>query len=268
VEVHPEDGTTIILDAGTGIRALGLKLESEPCTEIHILLSHLHLDHLVGLGFFLPLFTKGFDIHVWGPRSPLDTLGERITRYLSPPLFPVHLSQAPSLVKLHDVPAVAWQLGAARVTAQPVSHNGPTLGYRIEENGRSLAYIPDHEPALGGDLSRVELEWISGYGLAARANVLLHDAQYTAEEYAERIGWGHSSIAHVVRLAQRAAVERLVLFHHDPMHTDTDLEEILQEARRLWGPAGNAPMLAYEGMQLDLTADEQFDPRHGEPRSA
>jgi phosphoribosyl 1,2-cyclic phosphodiesterase len=254
VEVRLDDGTVIILDAGTGIRALGAKLQSDPPARIHLLLSHLHLDHLQGLGFFRPLFVKGLEIHLWGPRSPVDSLESRISRYLSPPLFPVQLSDLQALLTLHEIPEEPFAIGSARLVADPVSHQGPTLGYRIEDGERSLTYIPDHEPSLGIDLTTIGQDWISGFRLASGTDVLLHDAQYSEEEYADHVGWGHSSIRQVVTLAQRASVGRLVLFHHDPFHTDADLEVLEREAQRLWGGVGTSPVLAFEGMKLELPA--------------
>ena len=128
--------------------------------------------------------------------------------------------------------------------------------------------MPDHEPALGIDIGRMEPEWLSGFHIAERADLLLHDSQYTADEYAERVGWGHSCIEHVVLFSQRAGVDRLVLFHHDPLHSDAELEAMAERAAKLWGPRGTRPSLAYEGMEIDLgsltrgaTAEE------GEPRS-
>jgi phosphoribosyl 1,2-cyclic phosphodiesterase len=251
VEVRLNDGAVIVLDAGTGIRALGARLAADPPPRIDLLLSHLHLDHLQGLGFFRPLFMPGLDIHLWGPRSPLDSLESRISRYLSPPLFPVQLSDLQALVTLHDIPDAPWQIGGATLVADLVSHKGPTLGYRIEEAGRCLTYIPDHEPGLGLDLATIGKDWISGFRLAAEADILVHDAQYSEAEYLEHRGWGHSSIAQVVTLARRCAVRRLVLFHHDPFHTDSDLEVLQAEAKVLWGGNGSGPELAFEGMVLD-----------------
>jgi phosphoribosyl 1,2-cyclic phosphodiesterase len=252
VEVRLSDGTPLVLDAGTGIRALGAKLALEKPAEIHVLLSHLHLDHLVGLGFFRPLFMPGIKVHMWGPPSPVETLEARISKYLSPPLFPVQLSDLAAEVTLHDVPEASWEIGSARVLADPVSHQGPTLGYRIEENGRALTYIPDHEPSVGIDLESMEQDWISGFRLASQADILLHDAQYSVAEYVDHVGWGHSSIDQVVTLAKRAQARELVLFHHDPFHSDAELELLETEARRLWGSGGTAPVLAFEGMQRDL----------------
>jgi phosphoribosyl 1,2-cyclic phosphodiesterase len=252
VEVRLDDGTVIILDAGTGLRSLGLKLQAERARDVHLLLSHFHLDHLVGLGFFSLLKTDGVTIHLWGAPSDEHSLEERIARYMSPPLFPVRLSDAASRVQLHEIPTGPWRLGGALLHAEFVTHTGPTLGYRIEENGSSLAYIPDHEPALDVDLRSAAPEALSGFRLAAGADVLLHDAQYTTDEYAQRVGWGHSSLEHAVTFAQRAGVGRLILFHHDPTHSDDQLESMESECRGLWDAPGHRPALAREGMELDL----------------
>jgi len=138
--------------------------------------------------------------------------------------------------------------------AVPVSHPDSTVGYRIEDGGKVLTYIPDHEPSLGVDLRTIEPDWISGHGLAAGADVLIHDAQYADDEYPMRVGWGHSSLDHVLAFAQIAQVKRLVLFHHDPLHTDTVLDELSEHARGLWNGSGVLEM-AYEGMEIDLSKD-------------
>jgi len=227
-EVTAEDGTTIILDAGTGIRRLGTAL-TDPARPLHILLSHLHLDHIQGLGFFAPLFRTDSEIHIWGPPSMTADLRTRLTAYLSPPLFPVRIRDLQSQVEFHDAGRVAWMIGGLRVRAASILHPGPTLGYRIEDaDGRALVYLPDHEPALGGsDAPR----WTSGLGLAANADLLVHDAQYTDDEYRQRVGWGHSSVRQTVTFAKRAGVRQLALFHHDPAHDDEWLDRLVDEAR-------------------------------------
>jgi ribonuclease BN (tRNA processing enzyme) len=252
VEVRQEDGSFVVLDAGTGLRPLGEFVQEEAPPRIDLLLTHLHLDHLEGLGFFRPVWKHETELHIWGPPSPTRTLEERIARYLSPPLFPIDLSDVPAQLHFHDVPDDTWELGGLRLRAQRVSHPGPTVGYRIESNGSSVAYVPDHEPALGVALEDLGPDWTPGYELAAGADVLLHDAQFTELEYPERVGWGHSSVAHAVTFAQRAQVGRLVLFHHDPWHSDEDLEELGHRARALWNGTGAPPELAYEGMEIAL----------------
>ena len=250
VEVRLSSGQVLVLDAGTGIRPLGVLLQASPCPELHILLSHLHLDHLQGLGFFRPLFNPGLDIHIWGPPSPVQPLAERIAMYLSPPLFPVHLDDVPARLTFHDAPGERVSIGSATIRAGLVQHQGPTVGYRIEEHGYSLVYLPDHEPSLGTELRSLPPEWMSGYDLARGADVLLHDAQYRNHEYGAHVGWGHSGVADAMEFADKSGVRKLVLFHHDPYHTDDELEEVLLEARAIWPSAEDRVCLASEGMTI------------------
>jgi phosphoribosyl 1,2-cyclic phosphodiesterase len=252
VTVHLSDGSLLILDAGTGIRPLGMALGHDHPKRIDIFITHLHTDHIEGLRFFDPIWDPSVELNVWGPPSPIRELRSRIAPYFAPPFFPVHLRNIPSHPEFRDTPTTTWRIGSAAVTAQLVKHPGPTVGYRVEENGAALAYLPDHEPALGSDLSTVEAEWISGNALAEGAAVLLHDAQYTQEEYVERVGWGHSSTEDVVTFAGRAGSRRLVLFHHDPLHTDEQLERILARANELRASGDAEVELAREGMTFEL----------------
>jgi phosphoribosyl 1,2-cyclic phosphodiesterase len=252
VELRPKDERMIVIDAGTGVRNLGVHLGKDRPERIDILLTHLHLDHIEGLGFFGPVWDKECEVHIWGPPSPLHSLREDIARYFSPPLFPVHLDDLPCQLVIHDVSEEEWELGTARVRAEPVNHPGPTVGYRVEEDDRVFTYISDHEPSLGIDLESEAPEWISGYSLAERADVLLHDAQYTEEEYPHRVGWGHSSVAHTMAFGLITKVQRLVMFHHDPLHSDAQLETMLVRARELWGPDRDGLVLAHEGMEIDV----------------
>ncbi len=252
VGVTLSDGITLALDAGSGIRELGVAIGSNPGWPVHVLLTHLHLDHLQGLAFFAPLWDDRADVHVWGPPSTTLTLEERVATYLSPPLFPIHLTDVPSNIVFHDCPDEPFTIGSATVTAASVSHQGPTVGYRIEEDRRSLAYLPDHEPVIGVALNSLGADWLSGFSLIDGVDVLFHDAQYFDDEYEAHIGWGHSATSHAVTMGQRARVGRLVLFHHDPAHSDDDLERLLANARELWGDAPDPPILAYEGMEIIL----------------
>jgi ribonuclease BN (tRNA processing enzyme) len=246
------DGTLIILDAGSGIRGLGVRLAREGRRKICLCLTHLHLDHLEGLGFFAPIWNAETEIDVWGPPSAIGSLQQRIARYFSPPLFPMQLSDVRARVTFHDVMTDEWSIGAAQVSSDLVSHPGPTLGFRLQERGRALAYIPDHEPSIGGGVRGLTPDWISGFGLATGAAILFHDCQYSEAEYEARVGFGHSSVADAVGLAELAGVDRLFLFHHDPLHSDTELEALQQRARELWRGEGAPPALAYEGLELVL----------------
>lgn len=250
VEVLPEDGTVLVLDAGTGIRRLGIDLVERGTRRIHLLLTHLHLDHLEGLRFFAPLWDERVKVEIWGPPSPVVSLRERISRSFSPPLFPVDLHDIPAQVVFHDVPREEWAIGGATLTAALVVHPGPTLGLRIANSASSFAYLPDHEPALAGIDGRSR-DWISGAAIAEEADLLFHDAQYSEDEYDEHIGWGHSSVAHTVAFTHAVGARRLVLFHHEPAHSDADLEELEERARSLFGSSGE-PTLARENMRIEL----------------
>lgn len=229
VEVRGDDGTLLVLDAGTGIRRLGSAIGPD-VTRIDVLLTHLHLDHLQGLGFFRPLFDSRSEIHVWGPTSNQMGLRDRLLRFLAPPLYPVRLRDIPSRFFLHDTPRGDLQLGEFTVRADFVCHPGPTLGYRIEGGGRSIAYLPDHEPALGAVSFPDRPEWTSGYGLVAGVDLLIHDCTYSAVEYPEHVGWGHSAIDHALALGTIGRVKRMVTFHHEPGHDDVMLDRMLEAA--------------------------------------
>jgi ribonuclease BN (tRNA processing enzyme) len=138
VEVRPKEGPLIVLDAGTGIRRLGATCDRDGVREVHLVLTHLHLDHVEGFAFFSPLWSSDIELHVWGPASPAASLSERIARYLSPPLFPLGLQDVLAPITFRDVPDNDWEIGTVRLRAEPVVHPGPTVGYRLEENGRSL----------------------------------------------------------------------------------------------------------------------------------
>ena len=184
----------------------------------------------------------------------MQSLADRISTYLSPPLFPVRLADIPSSLEFHDAPEGSISIGSLTVQSSLVTHQGPTVGYRIEEHGRSVVYLPDHEPGLGLGLAGRPVEWVSGYHLAHGADVLLHDAQYGDGEYPHHIGWGHSAIAHVVDFARMAEVDQLLLFHHDPYHCDDELESMVIEAQRYWGAGGERVQAACEGMLITFDA--------------
>jgi phosphoribosyl 1,2-cyclic phosphodiesterase len=246
----------IVLDAGTGIRSLGLAMghTEEP---LHILLTHLHLDHIQGLMFFAPAFRPETEIVIWGPASPEATLRDRIARYISAPLTPVEVRELPCHVSFRDAETTEWQIGSARIRAASVTHRGPTLGYRVEADGTSVCYIPDHEPGLGASLTGLEDEWISGFELACDADLLIHDCQYTDMEYANHLGWGHSQLTDALVVGRRTNAERLLLFHHDPMHSDDFLDSFAGDACAQWVELGGRPdqvELATERREIELRA--------------
>ena len=250
VQIRLSDGSHVVLDAGTGIRNVDLPAGSE---HIHVLLTHLHLDHIQGLLFFTPLFQPDAEVTIWGPAEGNTPLRDRISRYLSAPLTPVEVRELPCHLDFRDCPVSEWSIGPASFRAEAVTHRGPTLGFRIEDAGSSLCYLPDHEPALVGPIHSLEDEWLSGFALASGVDVLLHDAQYSDGEYPSHFGWGHSSISHVLDFAERCDAKRTVLFHHDPFHSDDQLEDLLAGARARWSERDpDALELAAEGEVLEV----------------
>jgi phosphoribosyl 1,2-cyclic phosphodiesterase len=254
LQVTLSDGSLLALDAGTGIRSLGLALGDEPA-RLHILLTHLHLDHIQGLVFFAPAFKPQTEIVIWGPASPEASLRDRIARYISAPLSPVEVRELPCDVSFRHCPDSEWEIGPARITASSVAHRGPTLGYRLEDRGASLTYIPDHEPALGAEIEQIEEEWISGFALAEKTDLLVHDCQYGDLEYPQHIGWGHSALSDTLAFARRVGARRTLLFHHDPLHSDDFLDELYAEASNRWRDLGGDPAdveMAIERAEFDL----------------
>jgi ribonuclease BN (tRNA processing enzyme) len=144
-------------------------------------------------------------------------------------LSPVEVRELPCHPSFREAETTEWRIGSALIRAASVRHRGPTLGYRIEADGSSLCYIPDHEPGLGARLAELEEEWISGFELARGASLLIHDCQYTDEEYPHHIGWGHSQLSDALAFAHRTDADNVLLFHHDPLHSDAFLDGLADD---------------------------------------
>jgi len=248
--VVSENSCMLVLDAGSGIQRFNL-LQNTGIKRVDILLTHLHLDHIQGLGFFNPLFDASFDVHIWGPATNTSSLHSRLSRYLSPPLFPVLLRELPCSLTLHEIENSSFEIQHFKIESRYVIHPGPTLGFRITGQKSVFTYIPDHEPALGLLDERNEKKWISGIDLAADSNLLFHDAQYSADEYKNRFGWGHSSMTDAIKFAALARAKHLLLAHHDPSHTDEQLESMLADLKTQNNNSLNFE-LAAEGMNIEM----------------
>ena len=251
VALEADGHPPIIFDLGTGLRPYGLHCVD----EFHgsVLLTHLHWDHVQGLPFFTPLHREGATCDIYGPRQAEGPLGEVFSQLMCPPYFPITPAQLAGDVRFHDTGDDDFPVGFAKVRSRWVRHVGPTLGYRVDWNGVSVAYIPDHGPGCNPDdpddyVPQEMLELCDGVDL------LIHDAQHTHDEYGPKRHWGHCTIEYAVHVAKESGARDLVLFHHDPAHGDHDMDVILRDAQD-HASSVNAPNVtaAYEGLELALT---------------
>jgi phosphoribosyl 1,2-cyclic phosphodiesterase len=229
VEVRLADGSLVIIDAGSGIRNLGRQLvrQKDP-QRIHLLLTHAHWDHLQGFPFFLPAYREAFTIQVWGGPRPAGELRGFLRRQLEPPYFPVKFTSLPAGFRFTRQADSGLKLGDTRIEAIPLTHPNGGFGFRFSEGGRTFVYLTDNELGYDhpGGLSAAKYAELCG-----GADLLLHDAQYTEKEYRSTRGWGHSTFTAAEELGRAAQVRRFGLIHHDPQHTDLELDRILARRR-------------------------------------
>lgn len=266
VEVRA-DGEIIVLDAGSGIRPLGIALEKEfgeRAIQLSLLITHAHWDHIQGLPFFLPAYKEKNEIRVRGYEGAREGLGHILATQMEPPFFPVKMRDLPSNLAIEELKATEFNIGAVRIRSILVNHPGICAGYRLFTSSGSMAYLPDNEPhetshaqnaGTPGAGHRSEsseraklVEFLSG------ADLVMLDTQYTDSEYKEHIGWGHGSLSRTVDLALDARVKKLLLFHHDPNHDDQMVEGMVALARQRVRDAGG-PMevdAAREGAEFVL----------------
>jgi len=258
VVIEADGHDPIVLDLGTGLRNYGAELVAAGRSEgLHasVLLTHLHWDHIQGLPFFAPLFspTTVFDVH--GPRQEEGPLGEVFAGVMRPPYFPITPDGLEGTVRFHDTGDDDFPIGSAKVRSRWVRHVGPTLGYRVEVGGVSIAYISDHGQACGGG-SRVEGDDFVPHEvleLADGADLLIHDSQHTQVEFTNKRHWGHCTIEYAVHVAHEAGARQLALFHHDPAHSDDQIDQILVIAQDFAATRGGPPVFAAaEGLTVAL----------------
>lgn len=240
-------GTTrILLDAGTGLRQLGDRLLAEGPVRAHLLLSHHHWDHIQGLPFFVPLYLPTTELSVTGPMAERHSMHDVLSHQMTAPVFPVRLEEVPCRLETREVRSGdRFAIDDVVVSVAKLNHPGGVLAYRLDYAGRSVVYATDTEhyscvdPALAA--------------LAAGADVLIYDAQYTPAEYRgdagpSKVGWGHSTYEDGAKLARAAGIGKLVLFHHDPRRSDAGVAEI----ERLAQGSFESTIAAREGMTIEL----------------
>jgi len=257
VEVRASDGTVIILDCGTGARELGLHLARtmpQPI-RLHLFIGHTHWDHIQGFPFFVPAFLPGSELNIYAPIGFQRGLEEAMAGQMEYSYFPVKMRDLRSRIHFTELDEGFFRVGDVLVETQYMNHTAPTIAYRMTSDGATIAYATDHEPFwnASGRVSQHpgderHIAFLKG------ANLVIHDAQYTEEEYRDKVGWGHSSIEYAVDVALAAGVERLVLFHHDPAHNDDTMDRMEVMARAHVARRGQAldVLAAREGLELQV----------------
>ncbi len=256
VEVRADD-EIIVLDAGTGIRSLGLALENEFGSQpikIALLITHVHWDHIQGFPFFVPSYNDKNLIRIYGYDGADTGLREILKGQMTTPFFPVRLYDLPGRLYIKKLETMEFDIGKVHVRARFMNHPGVCVGYRLDTSSGSVAFLPDNEPYDAFKLHAVKTRLLSPEQTQKRAikeraglvkflencDVLILDSQYTDEEYTHHVGWGHGSLSTCVALALDAKVRKLVLFHHDPDHDDAKIDKMVKQARALVTKSGKA----------------------------
>jgi phosphoribosyl 1,2-cyclic phosphodiesterase/DNA-binding response OmpR family regulator len=259
VEVRSDSGEVILVDCGTGAHAFGKALaeQGKACSG-HILISHTHWDHIQGLPFFAPLFIEGNEWHVYGPRGLSQSLRDVLAGQMEYEYFPVALNEFKAKIHYHEVVEGSFTIGDVRITTHYLNHPALTVGYRVEADGAALVYASDHEPhskeAGEGHAGVTETGDAEHVAFMHDADLVIHDAQYTAAEYPAKVGWGHSTIEYAVDAAIAANIKQLALYHHDPARNDEAVDALIDRARARAKAAGSKLIIigAAEGMAMEL----------------
>jgi phosphoribosyl 1,2-cyclic phosphodiesterase/GAF domain-containing protein len=236
IEVRSARGTLVIIDCGTGAHCLGQNLMSTGTKGLrgHVLISHTHWDHIQGIPFFAPFFVPGNQWDIYGPKGLDQSLREALAGQMQYTYFPVTPDQFGATIHYHDLVEGTFDIDDIKITTHYLNHPALTLGYRLEADGATIVYCCDHEPhsrSLAGGQGNIAGQDLRHVEFANGADLLIHDAQYTAAEYPSKIGWGHSSAEYAVKVGQRAQVKRLALTHHDPLRDDDAVDRILAGIR-------------------------------------
>jgi phosphoribosyl 1,2-cyclic phosphodiesterase len=251
VALESPDHDPIVLDLGTGLRFWGETLDPRQPFRGSALVTHIHWDHVQGLPFFTPVLKPGACFDVYGPpqQEVGGTLADAFGEFMRPPFFPVTTKELLGDIQFHDVWDEDIELDGAKVKVRPVPHVGLTNGYRVEMAGATIAYLSDHQ--MPQDMSHTVSDPV--LDLCEGADLLIHDAQYTVDEFPGKATWGHCTVDYAVHVAAESGARRLVLFHHDPTHHDDIVDEILAHARKLAKGTGVEEVVAaHEGLVVSF----------------
>ena len=257
-EITTPNGALIIIDCGTGLRELGQHLlTTKTALKGHILISHTHWDHIQGIPFFAPFFMPGTRWDVYAPRGMSQSLREALEGQMQYAYFPVQLDELGADIRYHELVEGSLRIEDVTVTTRYMNYPALTFGYRLEAAGTAIVYASDHEPHarhLAGGTGEISGEDLRHCEFLADADLVIHDAQYTAEEYPQKIGWGHSTVEYALAVCRAAGVRRLALTHHDPLRDDDAIDRLVAKARAdLQGLSAAMEVLAAtEGMSLTV----------------
>jgi phosphoribosyl 1,2-cyclic phosphodiesterase/FixJ family two-component response regulator len=236
IEVRSARGTFVVIDCGTGGRSLAQKLMADDGGRRgNILISHTHWDHIQGIPFFDPLYVPGNEWHVYGPKGLRESVREALAGQMEYTYFPVPLDRCAANIHYHDLVEGSFAIDDVSVSTRYLNHPALTLGYRLQVDGAILVYACDHEPysrVLGLGEGTIAGEDLEHANFIRGADLLIHDAQYTAQEYPTKMGWGHSPVEYVVKLAEQALVKRVALTHHDPHRDDDAIDRLIASTRQ------------------------------------
>jgi phosphoribosyl 1,2-cyclic phosphodiesterase len=255
VEVRLDNGTLLVLDAGTGLRALVERLGKHAPIRVYLFLSHLHWDHIQGLPFFAPAYVKGTEIYIVGPPGGQVSLEQRLYDQMRCPYFPIPMpAMAATMHFVELAEGHVFALPDATIEAHALNHPGQSLGYRLTAEDKVVVYASDHEPFGKASTSHHLTQPPHISPLMQKADLLIHDAQYTPSDYPQHVGWGHSTYLDALHTAQQTQAKRLALFHHDPSRSDRDIDRIVARCQAWIKRRGCALTCfsAAEGTQLCL----------------
>jgi phosphoribosyl 1,2-cyclic phosphodiesterase len=235
------DGAQFVFDAGSGIREFGRKLLEDNPRQLHLFITHTHWDHIQGFPFFAPAYTPGYEIEIFGAKTFNKPLKSVFKGQLDQEYFPVQMEDMRAHLDFHHLNGAPINIEGVKISWIQTCHPGTTLGYKIEVEGKKIAWFPDNEFLKGhldplDDLTReseVVQPFLPVIDFLSDVDLLFHEAQYTDEEYLHKVGWGHSSVGNACQLAHLAKVKRWIITHHDPSHDDSFLEMKLNVTRRL-----------------------------------
>lgn len=240
----------IVLDLGTGLRFFGDTIGADTVFKASAFVTHLHWDHVQGLPFFVPINRSGAEIDIYAPAQDGVSVCDAFGEFMRPPYFPVRTSDLAGTVRFHDVSNTEVTVGDARVLVRDVPHVGATNGYRVTVDGVSVAYLSDHQQPTE-DASQVAPSVLE---LCRDADLVIHDAQFTPEDFAAKSTWGHCTVQYAVEVAAQAGARRLALFHHDPSRGDAAVERLLAEAQVLGRQRGLEEVIAAsEGLSISVS---------------